>query len=108
MNIMLPTIAELVRAAGFAPPVASEASARDVELALEAAFLDHGLTRYEHSREVADESDPFVFTLRDAADAEQILWGSKAVEELPKMCLARRLELLRGRDGLQHKIINIE
>ena len=77
MNLMLQSIAELVRAAGFTPPVAPEDSARDVELLLEASFLDHGLTRYVHSREVADEDDAFIFELKDPADAEQVLWHSK-------------------------------
>ena len=58
MQLMLVTIAETIKAAGHVPPIGSDASARDVELLLEASFMDHSLTRFEHMREVASLEDP--------------------------------------------------
>ena len=100
-DFMLQTPAELLRAAGWMPPVAVDASAREVELMLEATFLDRTLVRFEHQRETADAEDPFVFSLRNPNDAEQMMWGGKSLPEMPKMALARRLEVLHGRNRME-------
>ena len=101
MDFMLQTPAELLRAAGWMPPVAVDASAREVELMLEATFLDHTLVRFEHQQETADAEDPFVFSLRNPNDAEQMMWDGKSLPEMPKMALARRLEVLHGRNRME-------
>ena len=101
MDLMLQTPAELLRAAGWMLPVAVDASAREVELMLEATFLDHTLVRFEHQRETADAEDPFVFSLRNPNDAEQMMWDGKSLPEMPKMALARRLEVLHGRNRME-------
>ena len=65
---------------------------------LEATFLDHTLVRFEHQRETADAEDPIVFSLRNPNDAEQMMWDGKSLPEMPKMALARCLEVLHGRN----------
>ena len=101
MDLMLQTPAELLCAAGWMPPVAVDASAREVELMLEATFLDHTLVRFEHQQETADAEDPFVFNLRNPNDVEQMMWDGKSLPEMPKMALARRLEVLHVRNRVE-------
>ena len=101
MDLMLQTPAELLRAAGWMPPVAVDASAREVVLMLGSTFLDHTLVRFEHQRETAHAEDPFVFSLRNPNDAEQMMWDGTSLPEMPKMALARRLEVLHGRNRME-------
>ena len=101
MDLLLQTPAELIRAAGCAPPVITDATARAIELALESRFLDYSLTRFEHRREIDVEEDPFVFTLTNPVDAEQIMWGERKIEDFTKMALARRLEVCHGQNRLE-------
>lgn len=49
-------------------------TARDVELDLEANFMNYGLVRFSHIRETAAE-DPHTFSLTYPEDAEQAAWG---------------------------------
>ena len=83
------------------PPVAVDASARKLELMFEATFLDHTLVRFEHQRETADAEDPFVFNLTNPNNAEKMMWDGKSLPEMQKMALARRLEVLHGRNRME-------
>ena len=96
IELHLQSPAEILRAAGFTLPVQDQDSARDVELALEATFMEHWLVRFEHSRETSAGEDPFIFTLTNPNDAEKLLWGETPPQELTKMGLARRAEVERG------------
>ena len=49
-------------------------TARDVELDLEANFINYGLVRFSHIRETSAE-DPHTFSLTCPEDAEQAAWG---------------------------------
>ena len=96
MELQLATLAELSRAAGFAPGAAADASARELELAFESSFMGHGLMRYQHVRETSAEEDPYVFALSGPEDAELAFLNERPVQELPKIALARWLELEKG------------
>ena len=98
LDMHMMTIAEISIAAGHHPAVDASASARDVELAHEASFCTHNLSRYSHTREAADDDDAYVFRLHSAEDAERLFWTGRSVQELPKMALARWLEVDKGMD----------
>ena len=96
MELQLHTLAELLRAAGFTLSVGVDDTARQVELALEATVMDHCLVRFHHVRETAATDDPFVFTLSEPHDAEQVFWGETEPAALTKIGLARRAEVQWG------------
>ena len=83
------------QAAGLVLPVGCADTARDVELALEEQFMDHGLVRFAHQRETNAE-DPFTFIVSHPNDAEKVMWDHTPLLELRKMGLARRLEVEQG------------
>ena len=83
------------QAAGLVLPVGCADTARDVELALEEQFMDHGLVRFAHQRETNAE-DPFTFIVSHPNDAEKVMWDHTPLLELNKMGLARRLEVEQG------------
>ena len=76
-------------------PVGCADTARDVELALEEQFMDHGLVRFAHQRETNAE-DPFTFIVSHPNDAEKVMWDHTPLLELNKLGLARRLEVEQG------------
>ena len=97
MELMLSSPAEVLRAAGCFPTASDSATAREVEIELEAKYMDHSLTIFNHRRSSSDHfDDPFTFHLNNPTDAEASLWASVAMEDLTKMGLARRLEVTHG------------
>ena len=60
------------QAAGFSLPVGHDDTARDVELALEGRFTDHGLVRSAHQREIVAE-DPLTCVARGGGQALEIM-----------------------------------
>ena len=99
---MLHTVAELLRAAGHVVPTNDCEPARYVELKCEAVFLDFRLTRYEHNRLIdVFDGDPYVFELCEPSDAEHFCWAHTPLDSMSKMGLARRLEVMHGRNRLE-------
>ena len=102
MELMLLSIAEIVRAAGKYVDTSPNDTARDTEVKLEACIMDCALVRYDHSRLHASDDhfdgDPFVFELTAPSDAEEVFWASKPIGDHTKMALARRLEIVQGDD----------
>ena len=100
MELLLLTLAEVLRAAGHYPTVSVADTARDVELLLEADFMSKSLGRYDSIRETAADG-PFVFALESPIDAELRYFDETPLDALTKMALARKLELQQGCDRMQ-------
>ena len=97
INMMLCTLAELPRAAGYNPPARPNDTARAVEIALESSVFDHNVLRYAHRRlQNEAHADAYTFLLHEPADAEQVFWTKTALSDMTKMALARRLEVMHG------------
>ena len=99
MELMLCNLAELIRAAGCYPTASDTATAREVEIELEAKFMDYSLVVFTHTR-MADEhfDDPFTFHLSNPSNAEHVHWADLDLPEMTKMGLARKLEVAKGFD----------
>lgn len=89
------TIAEIIRAAGLNIDV--EGSVRDMELRYEASFATLGVIRFEGQRFEGRLSE-WYFILSESADLEEFAFLTKPVQDLTKMALARRLQILEGSD----------
>ena len=90
LSLVLATVAEISRAAGYFPPVGDDSRPRDVELLHEAAFLTHDLMVYR-SCPVTDPAQPWDYELRDPVDAEAVFLA-QPYSAMKKMALARAIQ----------------
>ena len=90
LPLVLATVAEISRAAGYFPPVGDDSRPRDVELLHEAAFLTHDLMVYR-SCPVTDPAQPWDYELRDPVDAEAVFLA-QPYSAMKKMALARAVQ----------------
>ena len=90
LALVLATVAEISRAAGYFPPVGDDSRPRDVELLHEAAFLTHDLMVYR-STPVTDPAQPWDYELRDPVDAEAA-FQAQPYSAMKKMALARAVQ----------------
>ena len=98
LKTQLSSIAEILHAAGQPfPALGANASARDMELAMEAMYRDVPRLRYEHSQEWS-AADPWMFTLTGPLAAEEAYLLEVPLEEHNKMGLARLVEQETGAD----------
>ena len=89
------TIAELFRAAGlYLPP---EGSARDMELHYERAFPTLNTIRFSSARH-GDSRMYWYFQLTEPVDIEEYMFATRPAQDVTKMTLARRLQILDGTD----------
>jgi hypothetical protein len=92
------TVAEISRAAGFYPPVLTDATERSVELLHERHFLEHNLVTYDSVR-ARTQACPWAFSLvpdSDAADIEDAFFEDREFQGITKMAMARVLQLRHG------------
>ena len=102
LTLLDASIAELSLAAGYYPPVAPDASAREVELDHEAHFLDHNVHVFQYRRfPVGNGTTVGKWSLivqeDSGEDVEHRHFAEEALANLTKMALARALQV---RDGL--------
>lgn len=98
LGVMNQTVAEIARAAGAIAPSPSNASARDLEFALEKEVLTCGVTRYESRHFHEDPTVKWAYVLTNScAGIEQEFYDTTEIEDMTKMAIARSLQL---RDGL--------
>ena len=89
------TIAELIRAAGHY--IENEGTAREMEIKYEKAFATLDVVRFNGSR-FLDGNMPWQFLLTEPVDIEQYAFANRPPQDVTKMCLARRLQILDGSD----------
>ena len=96
LRISMCTIAEILIAAGCAPP-AGDLASREQELLLEARYSSEErlVWKAEH---LWQEADPWIFRLRTSDPAEESFLDETPAPQLTKMALARLLELTAGHD----------
>jgi hypothetical protein len=102
LKLQLYTVAELSKAAGFFPEVTPSMSARDVEIAHEAAVLSHGLVKLKSAR-IGDFDTPWSYALSEPEDAE-MSYASDNLMKLSRMGLARQLQI---RDQFNDEMRNL-
>jgi hypothetical protein len=89
------TMAEIMLAAGL--HLEAGATARDTELIYERAFADLEVLRFVGERYDARRSE-WYFVLQDPTEVEEYTYMSRNVNDLTKMALARRLQVIEGSD----------
>ena len=94
LSLGLSTVAEISRAAGYAPPVRGDATPRGAELLHEAAFFTHDLMVYR-SCPVAELDEPWNYELREPVDAEAA-FQAQPYGGMKKMALARAVQRENG------------
>ena len=94
----LSTIAEILHAAGEPyPALGADATATQVEIAMEALYAERDWFLWDASQQWLDEI-PWTFTLSNAQPAEQRYLDLIPLEQHTNMALARILEREKGLD----------
>ena len=89
------TVAEILRAAGHHIPV--EGTARDMEVKYEKAYSELEVLKYTGDRFDGRRADWF-FVLTNGVEVEEDSYMNRQIQDLTKMALARRLQVLDGSD----------
>lgn len=94
------TVADISRAAGYYPPHADDATARELEVLHEQALLQHNLIVYKcRPTDVVGDATWALVLHEGGRDVEDHVFEARALADLSKMALARQLQL---RDGLNN------
>ena len=99
LQLITSNIAEISMAAGFHPPSAANATARDTELLHEETFLSHDILVWDSERVGSghtDEVQHWTFVLSAPRDIEDEFFATTPTAEYTKIALCR---LLQRRDG---------
>ena len=102
LTLLEASIAEISLAAGYYPPVSADDTARAVELAHEAHFLDHGWCVFGHRPYPIGAGGAcgkwsLIVQAGDPTDVEEYHFARTKITDMRKMALARKLQV---RDGL--------
>ena len=99
------SLAEIACAAGYNPPVAPNASARDVEIQHNRAFLSHDIVLYRQFKRSDDERAPWEHILSDEIGIEPYFFDERheAWEDYSIMALSRYVQVRDGLTEDQHK-----
>ena len=109
LNLESYTLAELIRKMGLDLPLGIGLTPREVEVAYEAAFLEHSPICFRQTERLPDGVDtPWHFSLADPLDVEETFMQETTKDEWTKCVLARQLSRLKfeGRESDWSRLYN--